>query len=155
MKQFLSLCLCLLMPVNLLAQQAAPAKEWARMLALPPQQVLLVETKSNQKIKGKFVSATEAALTLERRYGKAEFARDQIKRVYRLTGTTRGRSALKGLAIGAAAGLGAGLILYLPARDDLEASLVPGFTLLGAGIGAGIAALFGKDRQRVLVYASE
>jgi hypothetical protein len=142
-------------PVSVAAQQVAPANDWARLLALTPSQELLLETKNDQKIKGTFTSVSNASLMLTHGGTKTEFTRAQIKRVYRLTGKTRGRSALKGLGIGAAIGLSAGLIFYLPARDDNEVLAVPALTLMGAGIGAGLGALIGKGQKRELIYSSE
>jgi hypothetical protein len=150
----ISLSLCLLLalttPVTAAAQSTA---DWSRVQALAASAELLVETKEKKKLKGNFVSATEASLVIERAAARTEIARDRIQRVYRLTGKTRGRSALKGAAIGGAIGLAAGLIFYLPARDDNEVLAVPAFTLIGGGIGAGLGALMGKGRRRELIYS--
>ncbi len=78
--------------------------------------------------------------------------RDGIQRIYRLVGRSRGKSALIGAGVGAAAGGGIGLILYLPARDEIEGWVVPAFAVIGAVIGAGIGAAVGKGQKRVLVY---
>ncbi|MGH9846894.1 MAG: hypothetical protein ACREEM_49990 [Blastocatellia bacterium] len=141
-------------PVRVVAvQQSTATQSWSALQALPASQELLIETQNNASVKGRFVSVTDVALVIERRSAKTELPRAQIKRVFRLTGKTRGRSALKGAGIGAAAGLSAGLIFYLPARDDNEVLAVPALTLIGAGIGAGLGALIGKGQRRELIYA--
>ena len=152
--RFLSVWLCFVIPVNVLAQQTA-AGDWTKVAALPASQELLVETKSNKRVKGQLVSVSDVSLILEKNGTRTELTRAQIKHVYRLSGKTRGRSALKGMGVGAAIGLSAGLIFYLPARDDNEVLAVPAFTLIGAGIGAGVGALAGKGQKRELIYSAD
>lgn len=150
----LSAWLFLVIPVNAVAQSSA-ANDWARLAALTEAPELFLETKSNKKAQGKLASVSTESLTLEKGGTKMEFARAQIRRVYRLSGNTRGRSGLKGMGIGAAIGLGAGLIFYLPATDDNEVLAVPAFTLIGAGLGAGIGALAGNGQKRALIYSAD
>lgn len=151
----LSVLLGLAAPVQVVAmQQSSATQSWSALQALPASQELLIETQNNTSVKGRFVSVTDATLVIERRSAKTELQRAQIKRVFRLTGKTRGRSALKGAGIGAAVGLSAGLIFYLPARDDNEVLAVPALTLIGAGVGAGFGALIGKGQRRELIYAA-
>lgn len=152
---WLPVLLGLIVPMQVAAQQPSPAlQSWSALQALPAAQALLIETQNSPAVKGPFVSVTDAMLMIERRAANTELPRAQIKRVFRLTGKPRGRSAWKGASIGGAIGAGAGLIFYLPAPDDTEVLVVPILAGFGAGLGAGLGALIGKGQRRELIYTA-
>ncbi len=136
--------------------QSAPQQTdgWNVVRAIPIGESLLVELKDDRQIKGKFSAASEADLTILNGSKSATLSRENIRRIFRLVGKTRGRSALKGAGVGAVTGTGIGLTLYLPARDDIVGWVVPAFAVIGTGIGAAIGGITGGGQRKVLVYAA-
>lgn len=151
--QTVALVLILTASQMLSAQAASQQPDgWNVVQAIPVGEQLLVELKDGKQNKGKLSAVSETELTLLKGSQSTTLNQTNIRRVFRLVGKTRGRSTLKGAGIGAATGAGIGLVIYLPARDDLAGSIVPGFGAIGAGIGAAIGAIGGSGQKKVLVY---
>jgi hypothetical protein len=140
---------------NVFAQTNSLQNEWSVVQSLKTGSELVLETKDGGTIKGALASVSETSITVTDKGKPIVLQRGDIQRVYTHRGRSRPKSALVGTGIGAAAGVGAGLILYLPARDDIVGSLVPAFGVLGAGIGAGIGALTGRGRKQTLIYQAK
>lgn len=147
------LVLALAASQTLVAQTAGQQPDgWNVVQAIPVGEQLLVESKDGKQNKGKLSAVSETELTLLKGSQSTTLNQANIRRVFRLVGKTRGQSTLKGAVIGAATGTGIGLVIYLPARDDIVGSTVPGFGAIGAGIGAAIGAIGGSGQKKVLVY---
>jgi len=125
---------------------------WNVVESLTNGERLDIELKSGKRIKGKLVSVSKTDLSISAGGKTTTLSRDDVLRVYQVIGRTRGKSALRGAGIGGAIGVGSGLIVYLPNREDIVGWVVPAFGVLGAGIGAGVGAAFGSGRKRVLIY---
>jgi hypothetical protein len=134
------------------AQQAAVYGNWSAVQAIRPGEKVVVKTRDGESLKGVFEHATDLLLVVERGGKQLAIERERIRRVQLDRGKSRSKGALFGAAIGARAGFGVGGGLYFPYRDDMEPMIVPGFTVLGAGIGAGIGAALGKGNRNVTVY---
>ncbi|MDX2040994.1 MAG: hypothetical protein SF097_07090 [Acidobacteriota bacterium] len=151
--QKVALVLILAASQSLVAQAASQQPDgWNVVQAIPVGEQLLVELKDGKQAKGKLSAVSETELTLLKGSQSTTLNQTNIRRVFRLVGKTRGQSTLKGAGIGAATGAGIGLVIYLPARDDIVGSIVPGFGAIGAGIGAAIGAIGGSGQKKVLVY---
>jgi hypothetical protein len=130
---------------------AAPAG-WSAVQALAPGEKLVVRTKDGDRVAGRFVSATDILLVVKHDETDMSFARDNVRLVQLNRGKSRLKGALFGAGIGAAAGFTAGGSLYFPHKDEIIGAIVPGATVLGAGIGAGIGAAFAKGNKNVTIY---
>ena len=153
--RFIALTLAL---ASALAAPAAHAQttvvhgNWSGVEALAPGTSVTVETMSGDTLKGKLSGVTDDALTLLQGGKPVVLNRNNIQRVYRREGNPRLRGALVGAAVGGTIGFGMGLGVYLPARDDMVGTTVPGLTVIGALAGAGIGAAFGRGTDKVLIY---
>ncbi len=137
------------------AQNQETAKtpgDWTIVELLENGEKLSIELKSGKRIKGKLAGVSQTGLSISEGGKTTDLSRDDLLRVYRVIGRTRGKSALRGAGIGSVIGAGIGLIFYLPNRDDLVGWIVPAFYAIGAGIGAGVGAAFSGGQKRVLIY---
>jgi hypothetical protein len=156
-KVFVSVAIALLtlsQPLTLAAQGQTSTREWSAVQALQPGVELAVRMKSGETVKGKLIDVSDAVLSIDHKNRPTDLERSLIQQVHRVEGKSRGKSALKGLVIGGTAGLGGGLIIYLPGRDDIVGWIVPALAVIGAGVGAALGAVFGKGRKQILVYES-
>lgn len=153
----LSVFLLFSQPASLAGQSVAgPQSDWQAVQSLPSGTDVLIETKVGRRLKGKLSAAAETTLTLVRQNKTDELNRDEIKKIYRLRGGSRAKSALIGTAVGAGAGAGVSLIaLGSSGGSDDTNGIVGKGVLIGAGIGLVVGLLTGKSRQRVLVYESK
>ena len=154
--QKVALVLILAASQTLVAQAASQQPDgWHVVQAIPVGEPLLVELKDGKQNKGKLSAVSETELTLLKGAKSTTLGRENIRRVFRLVGKTRGQSTMKGAGIGAATGTGIGLVIYLPARDDIVGWVVPAFGAIGTGIGAAIGAIGGSGQKKVLVYEAK
>ncbi len=137
-----------------LAQEKPQQSEWAAIQAVPAGGDLVIETKTGETIKGKLDTITDTTLNLKSKNKIVPFELTDIKRAYRVVGRSRGKSTLLAAGVGGATGVGVGLGIYLPARNDIVGVIVPAFGVIGTGVGAAIGALTGGGRKRVLIYES-
>ena len=134
------------------AQTTVVHGDWSSVEALAAGTSVRVETMSGDALNGKLSGVTDEALTLLHRGKTVVLNRNNIGRVYRREGSPRVRGALVGAVVGGSIGFGTGLGVYLPARDDMVGTTVPGLTFIGALAGAGIGAAFGRGTDKVLIY---
>jgi hypothetical protein len=146
----------LALPMDGLAQSTS-TNNWAAVATVPSGQKLVVELKTGRKVKGKFDSASETAVTLVRGKNTEDINRSDILKVY----SENGVSATKSTLIGTAIGGGTGAVLgaaggcdpndFVCSIDRGGAAAILG--VLGAGIGAMTGFFIGKGRQKkVLIY---
>lgn len=150
-----ALALLLTQPPMVLAQEATNRQSWAAVEALSAGDKLRVETKSGEHIEGKFTEISDSVLTLGRKGRTLGLNRTDIRRIYRLGGGSRLRSALIGTGVGAGVGVGvAAAALGATGGSDETGAFIAMISLLGAGIGAAAGAAAGKGTKRTLIYES-
>lgn len=150
-----ALALLLTQPPMLLAQEATNQQGWAAVEALSAGDKLRVETKSGEHMEGKYMELSDSALTLSRKGRTLGLNRTDIRRIYRLGGGSRLKSALIGTGVGAGAGVGVALAaLGATGGSDETPAFIAIVSLLGAGIGAVAGAAAGKGAKRTLIYES-
>jgi hypothetical protein len=150
----LALVFALAPALSVAARQRAPQRQsdWSAVEALAPGEKVVVRTKDDDRITGRFVSASDILLVIKHDETEMSLARDRVRLVQLNRGKSRLRGALLGAAIGAGAGFAASGMLYFPHRDDIVGVIVPGATALGAGIGSGIGAALAKGNKNVTIY---
>ncbi len=137
------------------AQTTTGQGDWSAVQALERGSEVVINTKQGEKMKGRLESVTDASLRLYRKRKATDVGRDDVKSVHLLKGKPRGKSALKGAAIGGVTGLGIGLALVLPPRSDIVGWVAPIFAAIGAGIGAFIGLLTGGGQKQILIYEAK
>jgi hypothetical protein len=151
-----ALALLLTQPPTLLAQEATSQQSWAAVEALAAGDKLRVETKSGEQIEGKHTGLSDSALTLSRKGRTMSLNRTDVRRIYRLGGGSRVKSALIGTGVGAGLGVGgAAAALGATGGSDETGAFIAIVSLLGAGIGAAVGAAAGKGTKRTLIYESK
>lgn len=106
---------------------------WENLSALQAGQKIQVVEMNSKKDKGKFLSASDTAITLQGEAGVQTIQRQDVRNVKLTKQVYRLRNALIGAGIGAGAGAGVGAAAYGPP---------PGFWG-GRGAHAAIGAVFG------------
>ncbi|HEX7177667.1 MAG TPA: hypothetical protein VF240_20580 [Pyrinomonadaceae bacterium] len=135
------------------AQDAtARTSDWRAVQALTAGERVVVKTTDDGRKTGRFDSANDLQLVITRDGRRVTYARDRVRLVQINRGTSRGKGALLGAAIGGGGGLAIGAGVYDSADGEFIGSIVPVIALVGAGIGAGIGALFGKGSKNVTIY---
>jgi len=142
-------------PSFLLGQNVSEQQNWEAVQALSTGVKLLIETKDGKQLKGNLANASLTTLALIRNNKTNNLNKDDIRKIYQLSGGSRAKSALLGTAVGAGGGAGVALILLgsTGGSDDTNGILGTG-AAIGAGIGAIVGLLLGKSSRRVLVYES-
>lgn len=136
------------------AQQSALSGEWGSVKAVPEGAELIIKLKDGQTLRGKLISATDTALSINAKNNRTEtIERNDVAEVYQQRRKAeKAKYALIGAGVGAGAGAGIGAAKNSPESDDGEIYTVIGVAL-GAGIGAVGGLLFGLGRRkRVLIY---
>lgn len=137
---------------NAQTQKKVPSADWSVAQAIPLGTVLKVESKSGKSVEGQLESVSATGLRLTGTPDPVALERNDIRRIYQVIRRSRGRSAMQGTLIGAAAGAGFGLMIVLPQSREKEGAIVPvGMAMIGAGIGAAMGGIFGGKR-RILIY---
>ncbi len=153
-----TLCLALMLGVTQAAHARAGVKEttrnadWSAVQAITAGEKIVVRLKDGKRHEGRFESASDLLIALNRDGKSFAIERERIWRVSRKGGKSRTNGALLGAAIGGGGGAAVGGGLYEAADGDFVGAIVPVTALLGAGIGAGIGALFGKGKKDVTIY---
>ena len=139
-------------PVSLAQVPTAENREWAAVMAVQPGDKLAVKLKDARSIAGKLSSVSETTLTLSRDNKATDLNRENVLRVYRVSGKSAKSSTLIGAGVGAAAGAAVGAATGGDAIvSRSEVTLV--VAAVGAVVGALVGFAFGKNRQkRVLIY---
>jgi hypothetical protein len=135
-----------------LAQQAS-SNDWAVVKQLTANADLVVRQKDGKQFKGEMIEASDTALTIDRDGKSFSIPRNEVRQVTVIEGkASKGKWALIGAGVGAAAGTGLGAIKYDPNKDDYGIYIYMG-TFIGAGVGAVSGLLFGQTRRnRTMVY---
>ena len=150
-------CLIAVMLALPLEGIAQTANNWKSVTSLQSGQKVIVELKDGKKLKRKFGHASETSVTLLSGKNTEDVARTDIRKVYRETGASKGKSTL----VGAGVGGGAGAIFGAAAlgSDDKgwfsitrsEAAGVVG--IFGASVGAVTGFVVGLVRhKKTLIY---
>ena len=127
---------------------AAPPSDWTAVAALPPGALVRVESSSEAVQSGKFVGADSRKVTLTVSGRAIDIPRASVRRLYRVLERKVGRSALRGLEIGAAAGATLGAVAAETNKGQISVLLALGWGTVGAVVGA----LSGVRRDRLLMY---
>jgi hypothetical protein len=137
----LALVFLFLVPEITLAQSAQDS--WDNLKQLRVGQEIKVVDMNLKSLKGRFVNASDAAISLRTDEGERAIERASVMRVS-AHGGKRGRNALIGLGIGAAIGVAAGVGVM--ERETGYAGAVAGTVVGLAAVGAGVGALFPGSR---------
>jgi hypothetical protein len=152
---------CLLAAAALLVAQVPAAfaqtsnSSWSTVQSVPVDERLIVKQKDGKTIEGKMIEANENNLSLSRSGKVVNIARDSIQQIQHSKGkAAKGKWALIGTGIGAAAGAGIGATRVSPDHDDSEV-WIPVGAIYGAGFGALGGLLFGASRRnRTIIYVA-
>lgn len=159
----LAFCLTLIvvlaqLHVVLAQETTAPPRDWATVAAVPPGEELAVELKSGKTVKGKLSSVSDTRLSLSREIRTTDLDRNNIFRIYRMSGRSGVSPTLIGTGVGAGVGAAAGGVIIAVDETGEADEVAPAIALaalVGAGIGALTGFLIGKTRNnRVLIYES-
>jgi hypothetical protein len=133
--------------------QQASSNDWAVVKQLRTSEDIIVKKMDGKQVKGEMIEATDTTLTIDRDGKPVSFPRADVRQVYVIEGkASKGKWALIGAGIGAAAGTGIGALKYDPNKDDYQVYIYMG-TLIGTGVGAVSGLLFGQTkRNRTMVY---
>lgn len=152
------------LPVALLAfASASQAQEsgWKNLEQLKPGEKIEIVLKSKAKHRGTFAMLADDAITLKTAGGESGYRKDEVARISRLGPARRGRAALIGLAIGAAAGA----VIGVAGGDSCDPSISfcidiiskkAAAAILGAaggGVGAGVGAAVAQPHRDMLYRA--
>ena len=121
-------------------------------MSVPEESRLIVRLKDGRQIDGTVVEITQQQLTLLQNKQPVPIAAVEIQSIERITGRSKGKSALIAGAAAAATGAVLGAVF-----TDTGASTSRGETSIGSAIGLGLfGALFGwiagSPQERVLIF---
>jgi hypothetical protein len=154
----LALIVSLAMPLKTLAQgTSASTHDWSSLKAVPAGEQLAVKLKNGKTVEGKLSSVSDTVLTISGHNQPADLKREEILKVYRVTGASIKKPVLIGAVAGAATGgvLGAAAGICRP--SDIicfeRSKAIPVLAAFGTGVGALVGLAVGKARhKRVLIY---
>lgn len=137
----------------LVSAQQASSNDWAVVKQIKTNARLVVKRNDGKEIKGEMIEASDTALTVDRDGKPFSIPRNEVRQVHVIEGkASKGKWALIGAGIGAAAGTGIGALKYDPNKDDYAIYIYMG-TFIGTGVGAVSGLLFGQTkRNRTMVY---
>jgi hypothetical protein len=137
-------------------QPETALNDWSNVQQIRTDEKLVVKRKDGKEFKGRMIEASETTLRIDRDGKSFEIPRAEVRRVEVISGKAeKGKWALIGAGIGAAAGTGIGAGKYRSDRDDYEIYIYMG-ALIGVGAGAVGGLLFGQSRRdRKLVYSTD
>src|SRR5262245_47808647 len=128
---------------QIMSAQALPTPtrgSWDAVKAVPPGDKVVARLRNGQTLNGWMISASDTALTLERRKNTTDVNRGDVLRVYRVVKKSDKKGLLLGLLIGTGVGAVLGKLAESEGADNTGlAPLDVGF--LGALIGAGMGQL--------------
>jgi len=126
--------------------------DWTAVQALTPGDEIVITLKNEQEVKGKFLDAGAAEVSIERNRKRESVARDTIAQIHLVKGKAKkGQWAAIGAGVGAGTG---GAIGYSRGYwDDERAVYGLAGALIGTGVGAATGYIFGMSRRkRELIY---
>jgi len=135
--------------------QSGPLNNWTGVQRIGTDEKVIVKQKDGKEVKGRMIEASETTLTIDRDGKPFGIPRGDVQKVHVSEGKAqKGKWALIGAGVGAAAGSGIGAIKYSPDSDDSGIYIGIGM-LIGIGAGAASGVLFGQSRRkRELIYAA-
>jgi hypothetical protein len=112
-----------------------------------------VEPTRGSSVRGRFVSASDASLSLYVDRRIFEVGRDTIRRIHAVEHRSRSRVALKGAGIGLGSGVGVGLLVVAGGDRTSGANFAPvALGFVGTIAGTVVGALRGGKRKGALLY---
>jgi hypothetical protein len=126
---------------------------WEGIKAVPPGDEVAVRLRNGQTLKGKLVSISDTALTIEQGQNATDVSRGDALKIHRMVTKSSKRGTLIGLGIGAAIGLIGSVATAKSGEGEGDAdlgALIAG--TIGAGAGALIGYIVGSRKQRALIY---
>jgi hypothetical protein len=145
----------LLLPSVTLAQGMTESiRDWSALKSVASGSKLSIKLKNGKTVKGKLSGVSDTALSLSVGGNTTDLSRDDVVRVYQVSG----KSATNATLIGAGVGAGAGAVVGAAGGDDdgfvpTRAQAAAGLAALGAGVGALVGYAIGKSgHKRVLIY---
>jgi len=137
------------------AQQTATGSDWSAVQRVGTDEKLVVKRNDGKEFKGRMIEASETTLTIDRDGKPFSIPRNEVRRVQVISGKAeKGKWALIGAGVGAAAGTGIGATKYRSDRDDYGIYIYMG-ALIGVGAGAVGGLLIGQSkRDRKLIYST-
>ncbi len=127
--------------------------DWSAVRALSPDEKVAVSTKDGDRLKGRFVSASETDISFTHDSRNVTLRRDSIRRV-EVGRRNRLMGALVGAGIGGGAGTGTGFAL-VGASDHFDMTTIPTGAFVGAGIGAAVGAAVGLGTDYQTIYEAQ
>ena len=145
-------------PLAVAQEKPTQQQEWSAITTVPVGSELVVEMKDGKTIKGKLRAVSTGTLTLSRNNAATDLNLINARKVYRMVGRSRLKSALIGAGVGAgtgaAIGVGATVGNEVNRREGYTALFGVVFGILGAGIGAVAGAVAG-NKKRLLIYEAK
>jgi hypothetical protein len=146
----------LLSMVTFAQNTTAQGNDWSVLRTVASGSKLVVNLKNGKTVEGKLSGASDSTLSLSVSNKPVDLIREDVVRVYRVSGKSAAKAALVGAGVGAGAGAVLGVAgggnndsFGAPSRSVLTA----GLAVLGAGAGAIAGFLVGKGgHKRVLIY---
>ena len=108
------------------AQTGAATGNWAAVQALTAGEKVVVKTTDDGRKTGRFDSASDLQIVITRGGRKVAYARDRVRLVQINRGTSRGKGALLGAAIGGAACLAIGTRRLRVADGEFIGAIIHG-----------------------------
>ena len=138
-----------------LAQAQGSLHDWSIVQAVAIDERLIVKQKDGKTVEGRMIEASETNLTISRNSKVVNIPRERILEIHHSKGkAAKGKWAMIGTGVGAAAGAGIGGAKAGSIIDDGEIYILAG-AVIGAGAGAVGGALFGASRRkRELIYTA-
>jgi hypothetical protein len=134
--------------------QATPTPikgSWEGIKAVPPGDEVAVRLRNGQTLKGRLISVSDTALTIERRKNSTDVNRGDVLRVHHLVRKSKTKGILLGLLIGMGVGALLGNLTEPDHTDDPGLATV-GLGLLGGIIGTGMGLAISGRTKRLLIY---
>jgi hypothetical protein len=136
------------------SQQPTSADDaWAHVQQIAQGVELQVEPMRGSSVRGRFISATDTALSLYVDKKVFEVQRDTIRRIHAVEDRSRTRSALVGAGIGLGSGVGIGVLVAVAGDKNSGANFAAvSFGFVGTVAGAVVGVLRGGKRRGPLLY---
>jgi hypothetical protein len=126
---------------------------WEGIKAVPPGDEVAVRLRNGQTLKGKLVSVSDTALTIEQGQSATDVSRGDALKIHRMVTKSSKRATMIGLGIGVAVGLIGSVVAAKSGGGEGDADLLaPICGAIGAGSGSLIGYLVGSRKQRALIY---
>ncbi len=126
---------------------------WEGIKAVPPGDEVAVHLRNGQTLKGKLISVSDTALTIERGTNTTDVTRGDALKIHRMVSKSSKRATLIGLGIGAAVGVAGSVAGAKSSGGEGDADLAALIVgTIGAVAGALIGYIVGSRKQRALIY---